>query len=163
MIKFVETKVVFREIPDEITLAINLSGCTIKCPGCHSAHLQDDKGKPLTPEAIKELINKNKGITCIAFMGGDHAKNYLHNIFKIVKEQYPDLKLGWYSGKQISEKDIPDEAQHLDYIKVGPYIKEKGGLDNKNTNQKLYKINRHTKLGYIKKLEDITYKLWKND
>lgn len=28
----------------------------------------------------------------------------------------------------------------LDYIKLGPYVEEKGGLDNPNTNQRFYRI-----------------------
>ena len=40
--KYVSTEVVFVEIPNEITLAINISGCKIRCPDCHSKYLWDD-------------------------------------------------------------------------------------------------------------------------
>ena len=49
MIKYVNTEVVFQEIPDETTLAINISGCPCHCPGCHSSYLWEDVGTPLTP------------------------------------------------------------------------------------------------------------------
>lgn len=29
MIKFVDTKIVFQEVPDEVSLAINITGCKI--------------------------------------------------------------------------------------------------------------------------------------
>ena len=39
MLKYVNTAVVFQEIPDEVTLAINISGCPCRCPGCHSHNI----------------------------------------------------------------------------------------------------------------------------
>ena len=69
--KYVDAKVVFQEIPDEITLAISISGCTIHCAGCHSKYLWDDVGELLTIDSLKQLIEKNSGITCVCFMGGD--------------------------------------------------------------------------------------------
>ena len=68
MLKYTIAEVVFREIPDEITLAINISGCPIHCPDCHSKDLWKDKGKDLSQRALERLINENPGITCVAFM-----------------------------------------------------------------------------------------------
>ena len=53
---------------------------------------------------------------------------------------------------------------YFDYIKVGPYKKECGPLDNPNTNQRLYKINKVTEEDGQDNviLEDITSKFWKN-
>ena len=72
MLKYVNTGIVFQEIPDEVTLAINISNCPCHCPGCHSKYLWEDIGTPLTPMVIEQMV-KNYGddITCIAFMGGD--------------------------------------------------------------------------------------------
>lgn len=47
MLKYVDARVVFQEIPDEITLAINISNCPCHCKGCHSQYLAEDIGKPL--------------------------------------------------------------------------------------------------------------------
>ena len=44
MLKYVNTGVVFQEIPDEVTLAINISNCPCRCPGCHSHYLWEDIG-----------------------------------------------------------------------------------------------------------------------
>ena len=56
MLKYTETDIVFQEIPDEVTLAVNLSGCPCRCPGCHSKHLWGDVGEPLTDEALDKLF-----------------------------------------------------------------------------------------------------------
>ena len=59
MIKYVDTKVVFQEYPDEITLAINISNCPYHCPECHSSYLAEDIGTELTNEEVDKLIANN--------------------------------------------------------------------------------------------------------
>ena len=71
MMKYVDVKEVFAEIPDEITLAISISGCPIHCPGCHSQYLWADVGEPLTAEALSAMLESHIGITCLCLMGGD--------------------------------------------------------------------------------------------
>ena len=53
--KYVDTKIVFQELPNEITLAINISGCPCACIGCHSSYLSQDIGELLTKEALQQL------------------------------------------------------------------------------------------------------------
>lgn len=69
--KYVDTKVVMTEIPDEIALAINISGCPCHCVGCHSSYLAEDIGEDLSIEKLTQLATEADGITCVAFMGGD--------------------------------------------------------------------------------------------
>ena len=74
MLKYAGYDIVFQEIPDEVTLALNLSGCPNGCPGCHSPHLQRDEGEALTPGALERLLERyGREITCVCFMGGDAA------------------------------------------------------------------------------------------
>jgi anaerobic ribonucleoside-triphosphate reductase activating protein len=70
MLKYVNYDIVFQEIPNETTLAINISNCPCHCKGCHSSYLAEDIGEPLTERVLEKLIRENKGITCISFMGG---------------------------------------------------------------------------------------------
>ena len=160
-LKYVETEIVFREIPDEITLAINISNCPNRCSECHSKHLWEDIGKPLTWNSLKELINKNKGISCVCFMGGDNDTLAVNFLAENLKESilFPFIKVGWYSG--LSEIRDNINIANFDYIKVGPYIKELGPLDNPNTNQKFYEVCRISKLPPRHTLIDKTYLFWK--
>lgn len=171
MLKYVDTKVVFAEIPDEITLAINISNCPCHCKGCHSPYLAEDIGKVLIHynkqgdnyiTSVDEIIESNLGITCVAIMGGDSEPILVNELAKYIKCNYDDsLKVAWYSGK--SEIDQNIDLKNFDYIKVGPYIEEKGPLNNPNTNQRLYEVNRLSKLPDRFSLKDITYKFWKNE
>lgn len=159
MLKYVDTQVTFSEVPDEITLCINISNCPCHCEGCHSPYLAKDIGKDLDEDAIVELLTKNKGITCIAFMGGDSdpsSINWLANEIRRMNDTpgcWADVKIAWYSGRQELSKDI--DLENFDYIKLGSYMKDKGPLNDKSTNQRFYKVNN-------KELIDITNKFWKN-
>lgn len=151
MLKYVDTKVVFAEIPDEITLAINISECPCHCKGCHSPYLVEDIGTELTFSELRRLIKNNSGISCIAFMGGDSEPERINALASFVTNHY-QLKVAWYSGRQELSKDI--ELRNFDYIKLGPYIEELGPLSSRTTNQRLYRVEKEV-------LIDITNKFWK--
>lgn len=152
MLKFLETLVTFSEVPDEISLCINITNCPCHCPDCHSKHLWTDTGEELTESTLIRLINKNKHISCVCLMGGDADVQSVNNLAKVIKNN--NLKSAWYSGQAKIHKDI--DINNFDYIKIGPYIKEKGPLNNPNTNQVLFNIVDGN-------LIDITNKFWKND
>lgn len=158
MIKYIpeDTDVVFEEIPDEVTLAINISNCIHHCEGCHSPYLQTDVGKELTEKKLQRLIVENDGITCVCFMGEGNDEAALKKLINYVRANYPDLKIGLYSGR----KEIKDEFywDFLDYIKLGPYIPSLGPLNVETTNQRLHKkVPECAQIFW----EDITEKFWK--
>ncbi len=128
--------IVFQEIPSEITLALNISGCPNRCKGCHSPHLQTDCGEELTKEVIENLLhNYGNAITCVCFMGGDNEPERVLQLTQCVR-QY-NKKTAWYSGKSEIYKNA---TNHFDYIKIGNYVEELGGLQSPITNQRLYRI-----------------------
>lgn len=156
MTKFLpsHTKVVFAEIPDEITLAISITGCVFHCPGCHSKELWEESGEDLTKETLLRLIEENTGITCVCFMGEGLKVDGINARARMVKKSHPELRVALYTGRIVIPESL--NLKLFDYVKVGPYMKEKGPLNKPTTNQRLYSINKD---GSIK--EDITYKFWK--
>ena len=163
MLKYLNTQVTFSEVPDEITLCINITGCKIGCKNCHSPYLAEDIGKPLIYKEtynnktvincnpLSELIEANKGITCVCLMGGDSNPEYINILGKTIKCH--KLKSAWYSGRQELSNSI--DLSSFDYIKLGPYKEELGPLSSKTTNQRFYKVNE-------KELIDITNLFWKD-
>lgn len=160
MIKYVDTLVVFREVPDEITLAINISNCPVKCEGCHSPYLMNDVGNELTTNVLSNLFKHNKGITCVCFMGGDKDPKELNSLLKFSRDN--GLKTCWYSGKSL-RYECGIVWSLLDYIKIGPYIKDKGPISQKSTNQRFYKIGRYISQTAKYVFIDQTYKFWNNE
>lgn len=160
--KYLNTMVTFSEFPDEIALCINITNCPFHCPGCHSPELWEDVGTILNQNSLAKLIGENKGITCVGFMGG--KPKIVNTLAAFIKHGLPyNLKVGWYWGGEGVPRDI--NLFHFDYIKLGPYIKELGGLDNPNTNQRMYQylpIWSGSIEGLGKGWKDITYKFWKN-
>lgn len=153
MLTYVDTKVVFAEVPNEITLAINIANCPCKCKGCHSSYLSEDIGDPLLLEVLETLIDSNKGITCVAFMGGDAEPWEIATLALFVKTVFPNLKVAWYSGREVLHSRIELNIHNFDYIKLGPYKEECGPLNSKTTNQRFYKVVDNS-------LVDITETFW---
>lgn len=168
-LKFLDTSIGFREVPDEISLLINVTNCQYRCPGCHSPELQEDAGKILDIEALKGLLlryvgHSNNPITCVTFLGDGDNLDALGRLIEYC--HYKGYLTCLYTGSTNIYNAVVASRGTLDYIKIGQYIKEKGALDNPNTNQKFYKIN-HLQLkdgthnGWT--LQDLTYKFHRNE
>ena len=149
-LKYLGYSIVFQEVPNEVTLAINISGCPHRCEGCHSKYLWEYEGNYILDDLVG-LIEKYKGlITCVCFMGGDQNQIELMQLAHIV--DYYGLNVALYSGLS-SRLSLYNVAQCFDYVKVGEYNSNLGGLTSKTTNQRMYRqINKPSNIW-----EDITY------
>lgn len=129
MIKYTDYYVTFQEIPDEISLTFTISNCQFNCSGCHSPWLSQDVGKDLSIDIDKILLKYEGMYSCVCFMG---EGSDIESLLKLLKKI--SVKTAIYSGSDI----IRDWMYSFDYIKVGRYVKELGGLDSSKSNQKLY-------------------------
>ena len=155
MLKYLTYDIVFQEFPDEVTLAVNLSLCPNKCPGCHSSILMGDIGEVLDSTVLIGLVEKYKGeITCVALMGGDNDPGKVQEVLLEVKQLFGDsLKTGWYSGCQELPADFNPAA--FNYVKVGPYREALGALRDRTTNQRFYRVESDG--SFI----DLTHRFWR--
>lgn len=149
MIKYVPdlTDIVLEEIPDRVTLAVEISGCRGLCAGCHSPFLRKDIGEPLTPEVIDFLIAENFGADCFLFLGEGSDHGTLLSLARHIREAHHGMCTALYSGRDEVEPEI---FELFDYVKVGPFIPERGPLNDRRTNQRLYHRG-----------EDITSRFWR--
>jgi anaerobic ribonucleoside-triphosphate reductase activating protein len=136
MLKVYNYDIVFQEVPNETTLALNISNCPYHCEGCHSPVLWTDKGLPVLDVLEGLLVNYHNFITCVCFMGGDQDMEELTKALTLTKEQ--GLKTCLYTGADTVEQ-LTTLFPHLDYLKYGSYKKALGGLDSPTTNQKFLK------------------------
>ena len=142
--------VTFAEVPDEISLSISITNCQGRCKGCHSPHLRENTGENLLL-ALPHLLDKYKGlVTCVCFLGEGNDGAALIEAIKIANDA--GYKTCLYSGNDVCEIY---KYVKLDYLKVGPYIQELGGLGSLTTNQKMYRIIYCNDIP--EKLQDITY------
>lgn len=168
MIKYIpqDTNITFEEIPDEVTLCINISNCQNNCKGCHSPHLKQNIGSLLDFKALDRLLKKNNGVTCLCFMGEGNDEKTLKETILLLKKFYPDLKFALYSGR----KEIQDVFywNTFDYLKIGPYDEKAGPLNSPTTNQRMYKkvpdsegrgiiVSDRLRFNWV----DVTEKFWK--
>lgn len=137
MLKYVPelTDIVMEEIPDKVTLAVEISNCQGNCVGCHSPFLRKDIGEELTTEIIDRLIADNFGVNCFLFLGEGNDHEALCNLGRYLKSAYPSIETAIYSGRTTVEDEMFDL---FDYVKVGPYIPSVGPLNSPTTNQRLY-------------------------
>ena len=150
-LKFDSIAVVLQEVPNEVSLAFNITGCTHRCPGCHSPHLWENTGADLLIKLDDYLDKYQDLITCVCFMGGEQNPDELRTALQKVRSR--SLKTCLYSGSDNIE-DFTSLIDWLDYLKFGHYDENLGGLSSPTTNQRMYKITEHGR-GY-----DITHVFW---
>lgn len=155
-LKYLGYTITFQEVPDEVALTINISGCPHRCEGCHSQYLWLYEGDYISDDLVG-LIEKYKGlITCVCFMGGDQNQKELTDL--LIKVRQYGLKTALYTGVNFLTDLHIRVLGNLDYCKIGSYSQHLGGLNSQNTNQKMLMWDWQQGTWH-----DITYKFWKED
>ena len=139
MLRYYNYDIVFQEIPNEVTLAVNITNCPNRCKGCHSPHLQKDIGEELNEERITSFMDKYaSAITCLCFMGGDAEPQQVSVLANFVHVHYPEIKVAWYSG--CAKLPARFDTRSFQYIKLGGYDENLGSLRSETSNQHLFQI-----------------------
>lgn len=140
--------VVWLEVPGEVSLTYLITGCPLRCKGCHSAATwKVGTGEPLTPEHFASRLQRYRHlITCVLFMGGEWLSEQLLPLLQQAREA--KLKTCLYTG--LEHDQVPHELlPWLDYLKVGPWRPECGGLDNPNSNQRFIELKSGAILNHL--------------
>lgn len=133
--RYVHHQVTLSEIPGHLMMALSISGCPLRCEGCHSPELWNPRnGKELHLEQYDAWwIQYGDHLDGICFLGGDHDPELITHLEYIKRR-------GWltalYTGAPW-EGISPDIKVRTDFIKCGPYVQSLGGLDSPTTNQYL--------------------------
>ena len=148
-LNLVSKKITFIEHPNYISMTYMFSGCQIKCRGCHTIeYCNPNFGELFTDEMLIKDLESNIGyIQNIVFLGGEWKEDRLIELCKIVNRF--GMKRTLYTG---SEDVSINLKNNLDYLKIGPYVEELGGLSASTTNQKMYNLETG---------ENITSIFWK--
>ena len=125
------------EVPQEVSLSISITNCAYLCHGCHSPELRQDTGELLLRD-LDMLIDRYKGlITCVCLLGEGQNPDELVTALRWIR--WHGLKTCLYTG---CDHIAPFESMLplLDYIKLGPFDMNLGGLDQPHTNQRFYRV-----------------------
>ena len=146
--RYSHEQVVWLEVPNEVSLAYQISGCPLRCKGCHSADTWKlGVGQELSSEYLDSRLKQYQGlITCVLFLGGEWQVDEL--IARLVQVKQGGLKTCLYTGfeqEELTEDIIP----HLDYLKTGRWIAELGGLDSPTTNQRFIQLSTGADLTHL--------------
>lgn len=130
-------EILLQEIPGEVCLSYLISGCPLGCKGCHSRDSWSaSRGIPLSEDRLKADCTKYQGLlSCVLFMGGEWQPECLRDLLHVCKLM--GLKTALYTGLSYCPVML---HQSLDYVKTGAWQAELGGLNNPNSNQRLYDL-----------------------
>lgn len=144
--------ITFQEVPNEVSLVFNICNCPYHCSDCHSKYLwNDDESELLMPNLRVILETYKDMITCVCLMGGDWNLNELKDVLNIIKDN--GLKTCVYSGADNISLFAP-LTNLLDYVKIGSYKEEYGGLNSPTTNQRFYMVDNG-------EYKDVTSLFWR--
>ncbi len=138
-LRFLTRDVLLQEIPGHVSLSYLITGCPLGCKGCHSADSWDARrGESLDITTLQlHLEHSQSYVTCVLFMGGEWQPEALLDLLRVCKTR--QLATALYSGlDECPMQFIP----YLDFIKLGPWITELGGLASPSSNQRLYDLQQ---------------------
>ena len=146
LLEVLPPQVVLQEVPGEVSLAFTVLGCPHRCRGCHSPDSwRRGGGEPLDAARLDAWLTRYTGlVSCVCFMGGDWQPLALRLLLRQL--QQAGLKTCLYAGSDtIDSRLLP----HLDYLKLGPFIAERGGLACATTNQRFYRLPQWQLLNHL--------------
>lgn len=138
--------IVFQEVPNHISLAFSICGCSLHCPGCHSPELwPESAGFPLTEELYMTLLAKYKNrVDCVLFLGGEWHQSELIKFLKMARSQH--FKTALYTGQE----DVSEELKkNLSFLKTGSWKSKLGGLSSSTTNQVFRDLETNSILNHL--------------
>lgn len=138
-LKYQGFTVAFQEVPNEVSLVFNISGCPYKCKGCHSPNLWKYKGRYLSEDFDAVIYQYIDLITCVCFMGGNQNMQELKQM--LITCKIKGLKTCLYTGCDDIE-ELSDILEYCDYLKLGSYKHELRTDDNIQYGVKLATLNQ---------------------
>lgn len=138
-------QICFQEVPDEVSLAFTITGCPLRCQGCHSQDSWDPRiGIALNKLMFEGYLDRYQGlVSCILFFGGEWNPEAL--IEKLLIAKTMGLKTCLYTGKEKVPQKI---VRQLDYLKTGAWQPTRGGLEKSTTNQRFTELKTGNLLNF---------------
>ena len=147
-IRFTREEIVWQEVPDEVSLAFLISGCPLRCPGCHSSDSwRVGNGRELDEAYLRSRLQRYQGLlTCGLFLGGEWLPERLLPLLRLVRGT--GLNTCLYTGYERDELP-PALLPELTYLKTGRWQPSLGGLEQVGTNQRFTDLRTGEVLNHL--------------
>ncbi len=144
--RYSDIQIVLQEVPGEISICFNITGCPLHCDGCHSPYLwKEDSGELLTENKYLNVLKKyQKMASTVLFMGGEWHEKELENFLSIAQKM--NFSTCLYTGL---EDVSPRIKSKLTWLKTGAWKQNLGGLESPKTNQRFTEIKTNKNLNTL--------------
>lgn len=134
---YAELTVTTQDVPGEVSICFSITGCPLRCKGCHSPHLwKKESGQPLPHLDYVEILHRYRNMaSCVLFMGGEWHPVALKS--RLMEARKMGYKTCLYTGRDTLPETLLEE---LTWVKYGPWISQLGGLDQPGTNQRFVEV-----------------------
>lgn len=113
-----------------LVVSLWVSGCPIKCEGCHNEAIWDfNSGEEFTEETLNYLVDLLKDPRVdkgLSILGGEPlaTENYTDvlNVVKHVREKFPKKNIWLWTGYEYSKIESLEILKYLDVVITGRYI-----------------------------------------
>lgn len=107
--------------------ALYVSGCPIKCAGCHNKQLWDiQSGLQMSVEEVCDSLNIDD--FNISILGGEPLMQYesILALCKLIKERHPHKTIWLWSGFTVEhiQKEYEAILHYVDVLVDGPYLEQ---------------------------------------
>ena len=140
---------------EDLGVVLWVSGCDVKCPGCHNKETWDpEAGKPFTEATLKLILTEleRPELTRLTLSGGHPLmpcnRSAITDLILEVRYKFKDkIKIWLYTGYNYDELDPNAKliADMCDYVVDGPYMEQFRNLSLQyrgSANQRIIKINQ---------------------
>lgn len=107
--------------------ALYVSGCPIRCAGCHNKQLWDiNAGMPMSIQDVCDSLNVDD--FNISILGGEPLMQYdsILALCKLIKSDYPHKTIWLWTGYTVEyiKVNFEEILHYVDVIVDGPYMEE---------------------------------------
>lgn len=155
-LKIAQVSTGFIEVPNHISLCVYTQGCKRQCKDCHNPTLWSfDGGEKVLEIEAELLINEHPMCDYVVYLGGEPL-DQLQGLIAFSKEfKKLNKRICLYTGYQFSEID-KELLKYIDIVVDGEFVKEKGPVTSKTTNQKIWLKTVDGNWSLINSWDDLT-------
>lgn len=153
-----------------VRVTLFVSGCDLRCEGCHSPDLQSFENGAVFDSAAESQLLSYLGkpwVSGITISGGhplaERNRTAVRELLLKIREQFPNKNVWLYTGYELTEKDFSPKTGELysaltlcDVVVDGPFVESLRNITlafRGSSNQRIIDVRRTIETGEIATLD----------